>query len=105
MIEISAWLDGAAMRVFAFCATLFVLLNTAAVALIFVKRDRGLVNRWTARWLAANIMLIGSGVGVPLVAKVVRMTVDAFSASKSLTPPSASEESEGAPRDVRTPRR
>jgi hypothetical protein len=41
MTEFSAWLDGAGARVFALCATLFVVMNAAAVALVFVKRDRG----------------------------------------------------------------
>lgn len=86
MNELSAWLDGAGTRVFALCATLFVVMNTAAVALIFVKRDRGIVNRWTARWVAANLVLIGAGLGVPVAAKVVRVTVDALSVPRTLTP-------------------
>jgi hypothetical protein len=87
MGDFSAWLDGTAARVFALCATLLIVMNAAAVALVLAKRDRGIVNRWTARWLAANIALIGTGLGVPTAAKVVRMTVDAFSASRSLPKP------------------
>ena len=85
MNELSAWLDGVAARVFALSATLFVLLNVGAVALVFLRRDRGLVNRWTARWLGANLLLLGAGVGMPLTAKVVRMAVDALSAAQGLT--------------------
>ncbi|MGH7694118.1 MAG: hypothetical protein ACRENH_04025 [Gemmatimonadaceae bacterium] len=87
MTELSAWLDGAAARVFALCATLFVALNVGAVMLVVMKRDRALVNRWTARWLAANFALLGAGLGMPLAAKVVHATVDAFSASRTLTNP------------------
>lgn len=98
MIEFSAWLDGAAARAFALCATLFVVMNAAAVALVFVKRDRGIVNRWTARWVAANLMLLGAGLGVPVAAKVVRVTVDALSVPRTLTPTSEREaESTDAP--------
>ena len=91
MTEFSAWLDVAGTRVFALCATLFVLMNGAAVAIVFAKRDRGLVNRWTARWLAANMLLVGAGAGVPLAAKLVRMTVDAFSSTPSLSPANEAE--------------
>jgi len=91
MTDFSAWLDGTAARVFALCATLFVLMNAGAIALVVAKRDRGLVNRWTARWLAANLALVGAGLGVPVAAKVVRLTVDAFAASKSLPLPADQE--------------
>jgi hypothetical protein len=91
MTELSAWLDGAAVRVFALCATLFVALNAGAVMLVVMKRDRAMVNRWTARWLAANFALLGAGLGMPLAAKVVHVTVDAFSASRTLTNPQTRE--------------
>ena len=91
MTDFSAWLDGTAARVFGLCATLFVLLNAGAIALVIAKKDRGLVNRWTARWLAANLPLVGAGLGVPVVAKVVRLTVAAFAASKSLPLPADQE--------------
>ena len=98
MTELSAWLDGAAARVFALCATLFVLLNAGAVTLLVMKRDRSIVNRWTARWLAANFALLGAGLGVPLAAKVVHVTVDAFSVSRTLTnPPTRETEAETRP--------
>ena len=91
MTELSAWLDGAAASVFALCATLFVALNVGAVMLVVMKRDRAMVNRWTARWLAANFALLGAGLGMPLAAKVVHATVDVFSASRTLSNPQARE--------------
>ena len=97
MNEFSAWLDGTATRVFALCATLFVVMNAAAVALVVLKRDRGLVNRWTARWLAANLALLGAGLGVPVAAKVVRVTADAFAASRTLPLPDNQESEEQRP--------
>ncbi|HEV8366048.1 MAG TPA: hypothetical protein VGQ52_21200 [Gemmatimonadaceae bacterium] len=102
MTELSAWLDGAATRVFALCAILFVALNVGAVMLVVMKRDRAMVNRWTARWLAANFALLGAGLGMPLAAKVVHATVDAFSASRTLTsPPTRETESEPQPQPAR----
>lgn len=95
MAEFSAWLDGTASRVFALSATLFVLLNAGAVALVLAKRDRGMVNRWTARWLATNLLLVGAGVGVPVAAKVMRMTMAAISAVRGLE-----EQSQGTEREV-----
>jgi hypothetical protein len=87
MTDFSAWLDGTAARVFALCATLFVVMNAGAIALVIATKDRAFVNRWTARWLAANLALIGAGAGVPVVAKVMRLTIDAFAASRSLQVP------------------
>ncbi|HJU74453.1 MAG TPA: hypothetical protein VJ717_11965 [Gemmatimonadaceae bacterium] len=86
MTEFAAWLDLAGARVFALSATLFVLMNAAAIALVVAKRDRAIVNRWTARWLAANMLLLGAGIGVPIAAKVVRITVDAFSSAPTVVP-------------------
>ncbi|MGQ0640449.1 MAG: hypothetical protein ACT4P6_06710 [Gemmatimonadaceae bacterium] len=94
MTDVSAWLDAAATRVFALCAMLFVVMNAGAVALVVARRDRGFVNRWTARWLGANLAVIGAGVGVPIAAKVVRMTADAFAASRSLPVPNSGEPEE-----------
>jgi hypothetical protein len=85
MTEFSTWFDSVAARVFVLCATLFVVLNVAAVTLFVRKRDRGLVNRWTTRWLAANLALLGAGLGVPIAAKVVHITATAFSTSRGLT--------------------
>jgi hypothetical protein len=99
MTELSAWLDGAAARVFALCATLFVALNAGAVMLVVMKRDRAIVNRWTARWLAANMALVGAGLGVPLAAKAVHFTVDAFTASRTLTAPPTRDRD----REIETP--
>jgi hypothetical protein len=84
MAAFSAWLNGAAVTVFAISAMLFTVVNICAIALVFVTRDRALVNRWTARWLAVNLLLIGAGTGVPVVAKVVRLTMDAVAGVNAL---------------------
>lgn len=62
------------IRQFAFTASLwaFVLLNATAVGAILVTRSRAVVQRFTSPWLAANIILLGTGVGVPMVAGVCK---------------------------------
>jgi hypothetical protein len=84
MTAFSAWLDGMANSVFALSATLFLVINVGAAAAVFLKRDRAMVNRWTARWLGANLLLVGAGVGVPVAATVVRLAVNAVSATRVL---------------------
>jgi hypothetical protein len=84
MAAFIAWLDGAAVTVFAICALLFTVLNIGAIALVYFTRDRALVNRWTARWLAANLLLIGAGAGVPVAAKVAHLTMDAVAGINAL---------------------
>jgi hypothetical protein len=73
-----AWLGTTAFR---WSAIAFVLLNTAAVVAVFVTRDRSLVNRWTSRLLVADALLLGSGLGIPVVARAARLVVEAVSSS------------------------
>lgn len=88
MAAFSAWLTDAAAGVLAVCATLFVVFNAGAVLLVMRSRDRALVNRWTARWLGINLALLGAGIGVPLIAKAVSVSVAAFSAAGIWAPKS-----------------
>jgi hypothetical protein len=69
-----AWLDRAGPFVFWTCAIALVTLDAAAAATVISTKSRELVNRWTGTVLAANLLLLGIGVGVPgamYVAKVV----------------------------------
>ena len=83
MENVAQWLDSIGTRAFSLSATLFVLLNGAAVAVIAVRRDREFVNRWTSRILAANLLLVGTGLGVPLVALMARTAVQALAPAAS----------------------
>ncbi len=64
-----------ASRAFWWSLWLFVGLNAAAVAVVAIRRDRELVNRWTSRLLAANLVLLGTGLGVPLAAHTTRALI------------------------------
>lgn len=54
----------------------FVLLNATAAAVILATRSRAIVQRFTSPWLTANVILLGTGVGVPLVAGVCKSVVE-----------------------------
>lgn len=66
------------IRQFAMTASLwaFVLVNATAAGVILVTRSRAVVQRFTSAWLATNIMLLGTGVGVPMVAGVCKSVVE-----------------------------
>jgi predicted tellurium resistance membrane protein TerC len=72
MQMIAQWLDSVGARAFGVSAAIFVLMNGAAIAVLAIKRDYALVNRWTSRLLAANLVLLGTGVGLPLVTTMAR---------------------------------
>ncbi len=82
--EIVAWLDRLGSTAFTFSAWAFVILNAAGVAVVAWKRDRAMVNRWTSRFLAANLLLLGSGLGVPVAAMAVRSAIVTLSPALSL---------------------
>jgi hypothetical protein len=67
------WLARVGSSAFRYSALAFVVVNGAAIAAVVMTRDRSLVNRWTGRVLAANLLLAGTGLGVPLVTTVSRL--------------------------------
>ena len=70
--DLLALLGGIGSWAFHTALTLFLALNVAAVAIVIIARDRRLVDRWTPRWLAANLGLFGLGAGVPLLTGLMR---------------------------------
>ncbi len=68
--------------VFQLAAVAFLVLNGAAIAAVVLTRDRALVNRWTGRILAANLLLIGVGLGTPAVTYCFKMVVQAVSSAQ-----------------------
>lgn len=67
------WLDQVASTVFWWCAGALVLVDAAAVGVVLVTRSRALVDRWTGRVLAVNLLLFGAGLGVPAAAYAARL--------------------------------
>jgi len=74
---ILTWLQDLAIRAFGISLFLLLAINGAFALTVFVTRDRGIVNRWTSRVLAANLVLAGTGVGVPVLALGSRLAVRA----------------------------
>ena len=91
--QVIGWLSAVSGTVLRVSATLFVLLNAAAVGVVMLKRDRSIVQRWTSPWLAANLLLIGAGAGVPLVAGIAKLAVSAVAGSPTVeqTEPAATK--------------
>ncbi len=76
--DLLTWLAGTGSWAWHTALALFLLLNGAAILALVVTRNRALVDRWTSRWLAANVALIGFGVGGPLVTGALRLVVSAL---------------------------
>ena len=75
------WLSDFGTKVFLWSMGLFVVINGVAAVVYLVRRDRTQVNRWTSRILAADLLLVGAGVGVPIVTTLTKLTVNAISAT------------------------
>ena len=72
---IAAWLYDVAIRAFGISLALVLVIDLAYAMVLFATRDRGIVNRWTSRVLAVNLVLAGTGVGVPVLALGSRVVV------------------------------
>ncbi len=57
------------------CMAALVVIDLVAIAAVVQTRSRELVNRWTGRILAANMMLLGAGLGVPAASFVAKSVV------------------------------
>jgi hypothetical protein len=74
---ILAWLQDFAIRAFGISLFLLLAIDGAFAVVLLATRDRGIVNRWTSRVLAANFVLAGTGIGVPVLALSTRLAVRA----------------------------
>ena len=76
--DLLVWLAGTGSWVWHTALTLFILLNATAIVALLLTRNRALVDRWTPRWLAANLTLLGVGAGVPLLTSALRLVASAL---------------------------
>lgn len=72
---ILAWLHDVAIRAFGLSLFALLAIDGAFAVILLVTRDRGIVNRWTSRVLAANLVLAGTGIGVPVLAYSTRAVI------------------------------
>jgi hypothetical protein len=77
------WLDQVSSEVFWSCAAALVLVDMAAMAVVMQTRSRAIVNRWTSRILAVNLLLLGAGLGVPAAAFTLKLAASALLPSLS----------------------
>ena len=75
---ILAWLQELAIRAFGISLFLVLAIDGAFAVVLFATRDRTIVSRWTSRVLAVNLVLAGTGVGVPVLALGSRLVVRAI---------------------------
>ena len=75
-----SFLDALSSKVFWLALAGFVLLNGAALAGIVLTRSRRLVDQWTPKLLAADAVLVGAGLGIPLVSGLAKLGVHAVAA-------------------------
>ena len=78
---ILSWLDGVGSTAFTLSAIAFVAINAIAIGTVLFTRDRGIVNRFTPHFLAANLLLLGTGLGIPLAALAARSVISAVTPS------------------------
>jgi hypothetical protein len=80
------WLDQVRSMVFWGCVTGLIAVDLLAAAVVLGTRSRALVNRWTGPVLAANLVLIGAGIGIPVAAFAARAVASALAPSLSTVP-------------------
>lgn len=76
-------IGGLGSSLFRWSSVAFLLINGTAVIAVLATRNSSLVNRWTSRLLAANLLLAATGLGVPAAAAAMKLVIKAVSANKS----------------------
>jgi hypothetical protein len=79
--SIAQTLDQIGSLTFWTCMTVLVAIDALAIAAVIRTRSRELVNRWTGRIVAANALLLATGLGVPMTAYLARSVVLAVAPS------------------------
>jgi len=77
-VDIMQWLSVLSSTIIRLSVVLFVLVNAVALGVFAVKRDRALVQRWTSPWLATNFLLVGAGLGTPLLVGITKFAITAM---------------------------
>jgi hypothetical protein len=78
------WLNQVSADVFWTCVVGLILVDAAAAAVVVGTRSRELVDAWTSRVLAVNLLLVGAGLGVPVAAYAAKMMASALLPSVSV---------------------
>ena len=79
------WLEQTGSQLFWTCALLLIAIDVAAAAVVIQTRSREIVNRWSGRVLAINVLLIGTGLGLPAAMYATRVVISAVASPRPLT--------------------
>lgn len=74
---VSGFFDSLSSTVFWLAAVVFIAANGTALAVFTLTRSRRLVNEWTGRLVALDAVLLGAGLGVPLLSGLAKIGVHA----------------------------
>jgi len=74
-VTVLHWLQSIGWSAFTWALAGVLLVNGVALSAFLWKRERSLVNAWTGPVVAANIVLIAIGIGVPMVTSVARLAI------------------------------
>jgi hypothetical protein len=77
--QVLEWLSGLSSTVVRLSIGIFLALNATMATILVVRRDRALVQKYGSPWLAANLVLIGAGVGTPLLVGLTKFAVNMMS--------------------------
>jgi hypothetical protein len=69
------WLANVGWTAFTWSLGGLLLLNVGAAAFMLTRGSRDVVQRFTGLWLAANLLLLAVGVGVPAITAIARLTL------------------------------
>ena len=76
--SVLAFLDSVSSTVFRIAAICFVIINGAAIVGFALTRSRRLVDAWTPKLVTLNAVLLGTGLGVPLLAGLTKLGIRAL---------------------------
>ena len=92
MDTLLGWLAAVGSTALLWSFVAFVAINGVAALVFANRRERSLVNRWTGPLLAANIVLAGTGIAVPLACFGARAVISAVTPSTIRTDRESSRE-------------
>lgn len=69
------WLANIGWAAFTWSLAGLLLLNAGAAAFMVARGTRDVVQRFTGAWLAANLLLLVVGVGIPAITAIARLTL------------------------------
>ena len=83
MESVAGFLTDLSSFLFRTALVAFLLINGVTLVAFVVTRSRRLVDAWTPRLVAIDAVLLGAGLGVPLLAGLVKLGIRALGGAAS----------------------